>query len=354
MVLLRSGVFASSLVALGLVSCVSDDAQNTSSGRPTSSSGSSSGSSGASSGGTSSSSGGYSSGGNSSGGGTAWDGTCDSTKPFGTPAEVLGINTQDNETRARISPDGRELYLSRYKSGAESWKLVKYSREDLLGAWGIDTPQPNLNPYEGPPGPSIEARTSSLAFVGPTEAFVSMLSTVQPTTIGVAVQKAAIMIWLRPTVVTQLNPGSDSPWFVPSPADPDEGRLYFSMTTDRDGGASVSSLYSAKRVSKIIDATTTTLLSVTRPSQDLYAPVLTADESLMYFGSGLSDRKIYVASRTSGVFNQPVELAALNIGTFNEPSWISGNGCEIYFTSNRNKDSNGVPHLDVFYARRPK
>jgi hypothetical protein len=342
--------FASLLVVLGLFSCVSDDPQNTSSGRPSSSSGASgsSGSSGASSSGSSSSSG------NSSSGGTPWDGTCDSNKPFDAPAEVKEINTQQNETRARISPDGLELYFSRYVTEVESWNLLQYVRKDPLGTWSLGEPPGSLNPYEGPPGPSRAARTSSLAFVGKGEAYVSMLDTVQPTRIGFAEQRVQLplVLWLLPTLVTELKPGADSPWFVSDPIVSGNGRLYFSQLIDTDGGAPTSGLYWVARTATTLGPATA--ISIGLPSKNLYAPVLTKDESLLYFASGLSDRKIYVSRRMSGAFEQVVELTTLNIGTFNEPSWISDNGCEIYFTSDRNKDSNGVPHLDIFYARRPK
>jgi uncharacterized membrane protein YgcG len=328
------------------LSCVSDDSSNTSSGKGSSSSSSSSG------GGSSSSSSSSSSG---ASGGLPWDRMCDGAKPFGAPVELMEVNTAANESRARVSPDGLDLYLSRFETQGPSWLLVRFTRDSLSSAWKLAVKQPSeLNPIVSG-GPTTVMRTSSLAFVGDRGAFISSREGQDTTKIEFATFASALGIWKPPAPVTGLMSGfDDSPWFAASSPDPNKGSLYFARRSDPSG----SLLYFAPRrlesnVNTFDEAQPIPMEMP--PSQELYAPVLIAGERTMYFASGTTNRRMYVTDWTGTTFRAPVDLAALNAsGTFNEPSWISGNGCEIYFTSNRNVDKNGTPHLDVFYARRPR
>lgn len=67
-------------------------------------------------------------------------------------------------------------------------------------------------------------------------------------------------------------------------------------------------------------------------------PVVTPDELTLYFGSnrpgGAGNYDIYQATRPTVAdgFGAPIALASLNTASLDAPSWISEDGCELYFT----------------------
>jgi Tol biopolymer transport system component len=68
------------------------------------------------------------------------------------------------------------------------------------------------------------------------------------------------------------------------------------------------------------------------------APVLTPDELTLYFTSnrmgGAADYDIYVATRSTVAdgFREAMPLTSLNTTGYDTPSWISADGCVLYFT----------------------
>jgi Tol biopolymer transport system component len=81
-------------------------------------------------------------------------------------------------------------------------------------------------------------------------------------------------------------------------------------------------------------------------------PVVTPDELVIYFSSDRhqpDNEQIYTATRTSkdDAFGPPTRVVELTqAGTSNAPSWVSDDGCTLYFVSNRTGDTR------LFRARR--
>lgn len=72
-------------------------------------------------------------------------------------------------------------------------------------------------------------------------------------------------------------------------------------------------------------------------------PVVTPDELVIYFSSdrhsgGIGNKQIYVASRSDKTmpFSQPARVNDIEVGMGNNrPTWLSDDGCTLYFTSDR-------------------
>lgn len=81
-------------------------------------------------------------------------------------------------------------------------------------------------------------------------------------------------------------------------------------------------------------------------------PSLTADQRLMVFASASVRKDIWYARRADGpaAFGNPAILPGVNVNTDwrdTEP-FVSADGCELYFSSNR---TGGPGKLDLYYAR---
>jgi len=65
------------------------------------------------------------------------------------------------------------------------------------------------------------------------------------------------------------------------------------------------------------------------------------------------DANIWRAQRssTTSPFGAPTLVTELNSELDDEPSWLSSDGCTLYFSSNRAGSSGGY---DIFVATRPK
>jgi Tol biopolymer transport system component len=100
-------------------------------------------------------------------------------------------------------------------------------------------------------------------------------------------------------------------------------------------------------------ATPTAVDGVNDPTYFDGYPVVSADERTMYFGTARINQgystQIWVAQRASSTssFRAPTlvtELAAA--GTYHDyPSWLSPDGCRLYFTSSR-VGSHGAPRTN--------
>ena len=133
---------------------------------------------------------------------------------------------------------------------------------------------------------------------------------------------------------------------------PDGSALYFQSA--RDTGTE-SSLFRAARTENGFE--TPMPLSVNTSNAERNA-VISPDEKVLYFatnwrnpslGDGVTD--IWMATRASAAdnFGEPVFLDALNTPSQELPSWVSPDGCRLYFTR---LDSDLRPW--VYVAERPR
>lgn len=148
--------------------------------------------------------------------------------------------------------------------------------------------------------------------------------------IALATRTSTLLAFSALQVVATVNgPTNDSdPYFLPT------GNV-LCFVSDRSGNYR---LYrSAKSGAMFMEPTI--VPGVDLDTADVEAtPVVSPDELTLFFGSsrttGAGDFDIYVATRatTADGFGQPVALTSLNTAGFDVPSWISADGCDLYFT----------------------
>lgn len=78
---------------------------------------------------------------------------------------------------------------------------------------------------------------------------------------------------------------------------------------------------------------------------------ISADELTLYYAGGTGN-DIYVTTRanTSTAFEPGIPVDGINSPQFDTPSFISHDGCTLYFVSNR---SGGLGGFDIWQARKP-
>jgi hypothetical protein len=147
----------------------------------------------------------------------------------------------------------------------------------------------------------------------------------------------------------------------------DERTLYYSSNAVADGAAETA-IEVATRASKGVSFGAGTFLSGLHaaPYSDGH-PAVTADEREIYFTStrpgSAGGEDIWVARRASPTasFDPPSAVAELNTSASDRTAWISGDGCEIYLTSNVILDAGpdgatdaASANFDIYRARRPQ
>ena len=151
-----------------------------------------------------------------------------------------------------------------------------------------------------------------------------------------------VMVATRSTVAAQFSASAPVAGVNAGPNDsepfvlPDGSALYFISNRSTSGGT--TDLYRAARGTSGQFTTPTQVTTVNTPSTE-YAPVLTPDELVLYYGSDRPDAPakggldIWMAKRTSAdaAFEPPVNVQELNTAGHEVPDWISPDRCRIYF-----------------------
>jgi hypothetical protein len=253
-------------------------------------------------------------------GGGAVGPRCTISQPFGAPHALAELNTADHEAGARLSSDELTIVFLRQGDSDQVWLAQRKNRADAFGA-----PQPVLSPNGGVPWISDDALT---------------LWYENGNGIGVLVTQRADLQAVFPT--GQRLPTLDNygdPYIVGGK----NGRLY--VAPPGQGQVAVSTLK-------------TWLPDVPQPlpggvnAPKGVRPVVTPDELTLYLCSTPatgSTRKddIWVQQRraVTDPFDAPVNVTELNTTPFNFPSWISPDGCRLYFDA-------GDATRDLYVAER--
>jgi hypothetical protein len=267
---------------------------------------------------------------------------CNLTKPFGTPGLLATVNTTDTEDSARISPNGTELFVSRQDNATP--KMVRLYRftQDVSGNWTNGAAVATLAVTAG--GGSQEQSGNSATFDGPDTIYYGVFQNPQW---AVYTSQRAGGVWGTPTAITLTNAvAGDSdrefPWFAPV-----SKKMYYMARV-----AGVFTLFSSSQAGATFPNAVQLTIPAAPAGGGYYAPVLSTNELTIYFAySSGGGRQIYTATRgatSSATFNTATAVTELNgAGTFNQPTWLSPDGCEIFFASNRSGT------YDIYRARKP-
>jgi hypothetical protein len=269
---------------------------------------------------------------------------CDPLKAFAAPVPVVELNTTAAEDGARISPGGTELFMMR--EDAVGKRIYRFTRTSALAPWVFDAIQPPLGlGILADGGGAIASDAVTLSGDGLTAYLASFRG--NPWQIFFSQRPAIGQPWGQIAPVTGLaSAGSDEfPWLNAA-----GNRIYF--MSNRAGPFRIYK--SDKGVNGFAAATA---IGAIRTDEDR-SPVLSPDELTIYFaafeiapGAAVKSLNTYTATRAAvgDLFTNSTYVTELNVpGQLSSPTWLSADGCEIYFTSFRNGNA------DVFSARKPK
>jgi hypothetical protein len=257
---------------------------------------------------------------------------CNLSAPFGTPQPLTSLNTSKYEAQAELSPDELTIYFESDRLNA-GLNVFTASRPDTSSAFGSVAPLTSLN-FTGADTWNVTLRDNGLA------AYI------------VTDQNAADHMYktTRASSLASFGP----PQLMPSPivngeqpfVRPDNLVLYY---TDHSG--------TKNQIAHVLlsGPTVTDLPIVVPGNHDVGIPVVNASDTLLYFAvydvQNIDSYDIWMASRPTenDVWGTPVAVTELNTNGFDVPSWISANGCELYFT----RAPMGSGNTDIYSARRP-
>jgi hypothetical protein len=265
---------------------------------------------------------------------------CNETAEFGQPSPVSEVNTSVDESSARVSPDGTELYLSRtaqsHPKNRDIWRYVRTGN----GPWQSGVLIDSLRVFSDG---GTSHQVNNMTFEDMNTAYLSVFNNGVVSVYRTTRQPG--MEWDKPVSVQIGKPGSiaEMPWFAPLTQ-----RMYFSALGRMSVAPSNGSSFPLSQPLRALNATT---------EMD-FGPVLTKDEKTMYYtGSmpGSSTKRIYRTVRSNATLDFGPEQDAVvlngNENTDNsQVTWVSPDGCEIYFVSNR---PGGAGLGDLYRARKP-
>jgi hypothetical protein len=247
---------------------------------------------------------------------------CNPAAPFQPPVALASVNTPDSEESACLSPDELTLYFSSTRTGTlggYDMFMATRTRADL--GFGNITPLANLNTAAHERRPIVTGDGLTL---------YALLGTSPNYEIGASRRASTDVAFAPLAVLAGINSTSND---EPSSVLPDHRALYFHST--RGGNYDI---YRAPRAgSQFAAAAPVSGVMLNMASSD-HSAVTTTDELTLFFSSdragGIGGNDLYVATRTSTAdgFGVPANLQIVNTTSNESPSWVSADGCVLYFT----------------------
>ena len=265
--------------------------------------------------------GGASGGASGGSGGSAVGVRCSTAQPFGTPHPISELNTTEHEAGARLTSD--ELSIVYFCVAANVDQVCLAQRANRKAAFGKRT--------------VLIAQTGGVPWISD-----DLLTLFYEDSF----KNSGVSITQRATTQEPFAETGFSPYFKdygdPFVVGGQNGRLYLSQV----GGAGLV-------VMTLGDWAPRNPQPVLGAANGNYArPALTPDELTLYFGgspgTGTARKEdIWVQKRPSMdvPFGKPVNVGELNTQSENFPSWISPDGCRLYF------DAGTFPR-DLYVAER--
>jgi Tol biopolymer transport system component len=264
------------------------------------------------------------------GGGTEPDGgsqaRCSLTAPFGTPRTLMSLNTPYNDEQPGLSPDELTVYFSR-DDGGGNYDIYQATRASKDVAFGNVVAVAGVNTSAEDRGPRVTADELTMFAASKAPTVGSQIHVTSAT----RASKTAAFGALQP-VATVNGAANDNDPFILA-----DGRvLYFA--SDRGGNYA---LYRSVQTGGVFS---TPVIVVGGNLNTVYtelSPVVSQDELTLYFASTRpapeprsGEGDIYQATRASpqDAFGEPKFVTELNTIDPESPSWISADGCDLYFT----------------------
>lgn len=266
---------------------------------------------------------------------------CDATKPFANPMPVAGINSPSNDFAARLSPDELTIYWgSNRGGGAGEYDIYMATRTSNTAAFGSPA---RLTTLAGPYNDSDPM---------PTRDGLGLLftrnATGQPgaTDLYLATRPNVTSDFTSATALTSVNSTAEetNPFLAEA-----DNVLYFTSTRN---GANSYDIYRATRQTNGSYAQVEVVAATSSTNIDAW-PVGTQDGLHLYFASNRTAGNLLRVSRLAagGSFGAPAKVTELDTSADEGPTWISDDGCVLYFHSDR---TGGLGMHDIWSAARPQ
>jgi Tol biopolymer transport system component len=261
---------------------------------------------------------------------------CDLSKPFAAPRPVGGVNTPTSENDARLSPDELTIFFARDAFG--DFGIYRATRVERTAVFSEPAPMTDLNSANGEErSPSPSADLLTLYFVstrggGSGDVFVARRA-----------DRAAAF-----GAATAVPPASTTTEEFHSYVRPDGKVLYYAAALATGN----FDLYEASVTASGVGSPKP-LTTLNTADAEAY-PVISADGLTIFFDRTNShDGDIWVAHRATvdAVFAAPTPVAELNGASTETPTWLSPDGCSLYFGSDRSGPGSST---DIWVATRPK
>jgi len=261
---------------------------------------------------------------------------CDSTKPFGMPVLVSGLETQESYS-ARLSADELTMFYV-IQTATNGTDIYQATRSLADASFVSNGPMPAVNSAADEYWPTLSADGLLV--------FFESSRTLTPDDAGVY-QDDQARIWSssRVDVRTDFNPPRIDTIFVDGGTEgapylhPAKASLYFASGS-RGGAGDIDLFVATTNASGVV--TSINNITAVNSAVEENMPVVSADELELYFGrpdQGDNDttRNIWVSRRTqkTGQFGPPALLTELNTTNDEYPSFVSADGCRLFFISNR-------------------
>lgn len=246
---------------------------------------------------------------------------CDPAQPFGTPALVGGVNTDQSDAAARLSEDELEITFARLSTGV--WDLWHASRASVDDPFDPPALLTTVNSVSSDVWPTVSPDGLTLLFDA------------DRTTPGV------YHVWrsTRATTTAPFGPPSPRPELMDKDVNPmlaNDHALYLASTV-RMGLGMGEILRADVDPGTGMIGTPVLLVGGVNSADEEDAPAVTSDERTIFFRrqvAGESD--VYTASRSTATdgFGPATVVPGLDVtGVTEVPNWVSPDGCHLYFHS---------------------
>ena len=249
---------------------------------------------------------------------------CDPSAPFVTVSPVSELNEAGENQNARLTHDEQTIYFARgtpFDAGT-SFDLFVASRQSLTDKFSKATPLPGPNTPDNEYDPTPTNDNLNLYFASDRAAGSG---------VWIATRENVVGTFGNMAFVASLNLGGSAfqPYVMP-----DGLVIYYADFS------SSTPIYRATRTE------TSTFAPDPAPVLPVsvgyvFKPVVTPDELTIYFASndlpGEGGIDIWLARRSlkTQSFGQPEHVVGVNTVKNDAPTWISDDGCRLYFDSDR-------------------
>jgi len=261
---------------------------------------------------------------------------CQLSKPFGAATALPSLNSIRDEGTAWLTVDENTIYFSR-EDAASDGGLVRHiyvaTRTSRTSSFGVPA---LLQLDREAAAPVLTTDELVIYFQGGTLYLGDIYAATRPNNLS---------SFGASTLVAALNSSGDDS----AGAFTASGAMYLTRGIANNYAIWKSTFSGSFGIPQMV-------IEIDTPNQEI-RPVLTTDEKTIMFASNRSGGKgnydIWVATRPniSVAFGAATNVAELNTSSSELPSWISPDGCRIYFTSNR---AGGAGGNDFYVAERPK